>query len=62
MTITAPSFPVQQVVSDEAPDQMQLCISEWRKYDEQGLKVFPLQSGRRRDGVGGLGRGGRRAG
>ncbi|AGK80449.1 phage/plasmid primase, P4 family [Streptomyces anulatus] len=54
MTITAPNFPVQQVVSDEAPDQIQLCINEWRKYDEQGLKVFPLVKGAKHPGEFGI--------
>ncbi|WP_306339586.1 phage/plasmid primase, P4 family [Streptomyces sp. AS13] len=54
MTITASSFPVQQVVSDEAPDQIQLCINEWRKYNEEGLKVFPLVKGKKHPGEFGI--------
>lgn len=54
MTITAPNFPVQQVVPEGAPDQIRLCINEWQKYNEQGLKVFPLQKGTKQPGEFGI--------
>ncbi|MFD9118843.1 bifunctional DNA primase/polymerase [Streptomyces bottropensis] len=43
-----------QVAPDLAPHQTDLCLSEWRKYNEQGLKVFPLQKGAKQPGEFGI--------
>ncbi|WP_432155567.1 bifunctional DNA primase/polymerase [Streptomyces sp. bgisy153] len=39
-----------QVGSDATPRQIDQCLSEWRKYNEQGLKVFPLVRGAKHPG------------
>lgn len=47
MTITAPNFPAQQVVADEAPNVRQ----HWAEYAAEGLTVFPLKKGGKNPGT-----------